>query len=436
VGNQFTLVRQPVNEIVSVIGTVSGTLPSTAYNLVRKYDPLNLGRSSLAEDYIQINGYVDNNGNRVPSGTPISVTDEQHVLIGTYIEYLDNLGVNFLTVKVYNYNKTILYKGPNDPSGNPDYQINLGGPTLPVSIARVESGQIQSGDTVIVEYQHDENFVVSYTTDLVVSQVQQEIDKKKHATADVIVKKAVQVPVDIQATIVYKKGYDVSTIDQTLRTNLQNYFNNLRLGVAVRQSDIIRVIENTTGISYVEVPLTRMGRQDGSLVTREPVSSDIASESTLLTSISSNVGLVYLLNNPLSSSTTDGGGDVNEFRGVFQSDKELNLLPSGASLDTLGLQVGNTYIIGYNGASIQDFTDDQTLIDQGYVTSSEILQRRKELTANRVLVSLGINDNPTNYNYTVVYVVENNTVVSNITTSDIEYCVSGDIVITYDEDNK
>jgi hypothetical protein len=156
----------------------------------------------------------------------------------------------------------------------------------------------------------------------------------------------------------------------------------------------------------------------------------------LLTSISSNVGLVYLLNNPLSSSTTDGGGDVNEFRGVFQSDKELNLLPSGASLDTLGLQVGNTYIIGYNGASIQDFTDDQTLIDQGYVTSSEILQRRKELTANRVLVSLGINDNPTNYNYTVVYVVENNTVVSNITTSDIEYCVSGDIVITYDEDNK
>ena len=436
VGNEFVLLRQPVGGITKVEGTISGELPSNAYNLIRRFDPLNLGRSSLAQDYLQVIGYVNDNGDRVPSGDPITVADEEHVLIGTYFSNLDNLGINFLTIKVYNQDKTILYKGPNDPSGNPDYQINVGTDTQPVSIARLESGQITSGQTVVVDYEHDENFVVTYTTDVVVSLVQDEINAKKHATADVIVKKAIPVPVDIQATIIYVRGRDVSTIDQTLRTNLENFFNNLRLGVAVRQSDIIRVIENTSGVSFVEIPLTRMGRQNGSTVTREQVSTDIASESTLMSSLTSNIALVYLLNNPLSSSTSDGGGDVNEFRGVFQSDKELTLLPSGSNLENLGLTIGNSYIIGFNGVSIQGFSDDQTLIAQGYLTPSEILQRRKELTANRILVSLGINDNPSNYLYTVSYVVENNTGVANIDASDIEYCVSGEIVITYTEDNK
>lgn len=435
-GDAFILPRQPVEEILSVVGTVSGELPSTAYTLVRQYDALTLGRSTLAGDYLRIDGYVDDNGNKVPSGQVLSIISEEHVMIGTYEEALNNLGANFLSVKVYNSTRTIEYRGPNHSSGISDYQINLGTQTTPVTLIRVEGGQIVSGETVLVDYEHDENFVVTYNTDLVVSLVQEDVDKKKHVTADVLVKKAVPVPVDIQGTILFNKGFDNSQVDISLRTNLQNYFNNLRLGNAVRQSDIIQIIESTKGVSYVEVPLIRLGKQDGTVVTRELISTDVANESTLLTTLSSNVAVVYILNNSLQSSTINGGGPDNEFRGVYQSDKLLNLLSANTDLNNLGNARGNSYIVGYNGVSILGYSDDQTLINEGYITPSEISQRRKELTANKVLVSLDLNENPTQYEYTVVYIVENNSGVSNIETSAIEYCVLGDVVLTYDEDNK
>lgn len=433
-GNKFVFPRQPVDGVTSVVGAVSGALPVTAWDVVYPDAPLDLGRSSLANTYIDITGYVDEEGAIVPSGDLIQITNESHVLVGLYPEYLDSLGANFLTVNVYNEDRTIEYKGPDDPSGTPDYTINLGTETVAISITRVESGDIPSGATVSVDYAHDENFVVTYTTNLLVSTTQENIDEHKHATADVVVKEGIAVPLDISATIVLAKGADRSTVDSDLRTNSTNFFSNLRLGDPVRQSDVIRVMENTEGISYVVVPLNKLVRQELATVVRESISTDTAAESTLITSLTSASAAVYLLNNPLSAATVDGGGPIGTYKGVFQDDEALLLLNATAVFEILGFASGSAYIIGGAGAVIQGLTDDATLISKGYVQEEARVERRVALTANRVLVSIPIGDSPTAHTYACTYIVGEDSGAKDIDPNSVEYLVEGAFVFTYDQD--
>ena len=433
-GTNFTFPRQPVTSITSVEGTVSGALPEDSILLVHPDSPLDNGRSTLAGDYLKITPYTDDNGDPVPSGDPITIVEEEHVLVGQYPEYLDNLGANYLTLVVTDSTGTITYKGPNDPSGDPDYTLDLGTQTQALSITRTDTGEIPSGATVLVTYEHDENFTVTYTVNLIVSLTQDSIDTKKHVTADVLVKDAIPIPLDIQATIVLIRGRESSTVDKALRTNLENFFSNLRLGDPVRQSDIIGILEKTDGVSYVVVPLSLLAPQEGCTIVAESLSTDTASESTLVTSLSTNKASVYLLENGLLYATTDGGGPEGSFKAVFQNDFPLSLLESSSNLSSLGVASGRTYILGGEGRSIQGISDDETLYAQGYVTSSSIGARRKELTANHVLVSLEVGQSPTSYQYVCTYVVGVDSGAKNVDPGKAQYITGGTLLFTYDED--
>jgi len=433
-GSAFTLLRQPVSEITEVTGTVSGALPESAYYLVHPDAPLAYGWSTLAGDYLQIDGYTDDDGNTVPSGTTIEVTGEEHVMVGQYPEFLDNLGANYLSIVATSDDGLITYAGPNDPSGSPDYQVSLGTQTTAVSITRTEASTIPNGATVLLSYEHDENFTVTYTTNLIVSLTQDAVDADKHATADVVAKDALPVPLDIEATVITIQGREPSTVDTDLRTNLTNYFNNLRLGDPVRQSDIIDLIERTEGVSYVVVPLTLLVRQEGSTVVREPVSTDTVTESVLLSSLTTNFAAVYILTESLEAATVDGGGVGGEFRSVFQDDVAMDLLDVSAGLPGMGQTSGYAYIVGEDGAQIVGYSDDATLEAEGYTTEKTLLARRKALTANRIVVSLAIGDSPTEHEYAATYVVGEDAGAKNIEPGGAEYCVEGDFTFTYDED--
>ncbi len=426
IGNSFVLPRQPVSSISSVTGTVAGQLSSSDYSLIHPLSPLASGRSILSGDQLLISSGA--------SGEMIQVDNESHVMVGQYPEYLDNLGANFLSVVVTDSTGTVTYKGPNDSSGNPDYELSLGDQTTAVSLTRVEAGQIPNGGTVLVSYEHDENFTVAYTVNLIVSLTQQQVDAKKHVTADVLVKEGVAVPLDIFATVVLKKGKSRETVDKALKTNFANFFASLRLDDAVRQGDVIAIIEGTPGVSYVVVPLTKMVRQENSTVVQESVSTDTAAESVYLGSLSSSRASTYILVNPLEAATTDGGGPAGSYKGIFQNDIALNLLGAAANLSSLGLVSGRAYILGDNGRSIPGYSDDATLIDQGYVTASAISARRVTLTANHVLVSLPVGLSPTDKRYTVTYVVGADSGAKDIDPGAAEYAVEGELLFTYDEE--
>lgn len=434
ISRDFVLPRQPVSQILSVVGQVSGQLPSDTITLWRTSDPLDLGRSAQAGAFLRITPV-----NGVPSGQLIPVTGEAHTIIGEFNESLNNLGVSVLTIRVYNSTRTILYRGPSDPSGLSDYTIIPGSQTKATAIRRIPGGNITSGQTLSIDYSYNENFVVTYTTNLVVATTQNAIDTTKGITYDILCKSAVASRINIAATVIKSTGIQTNQVQRAVQTNLEALLRGLPLGASLRQSDVIATIENTSGVSYVEIPLTDLARAAGTVLIRERLTTTQKGDATLLLGtdevpFSSPTVNVWLIDDELDSATSTGGGPVNEFRGVFQDSQLLALLVSVP--ESLQDAPGRSYIIGNEGLSIPGYSDDTTLEQANpLATTTEIQQLRQALTQNRVLVSLGTDDRPSLHNYEVTYLVSStNTGARNITGDTLEYFVLGDLILTNAED--
>lgn len=435
-GNKYVFTRQPVRSIRSLAGdpSRSGTISPSIYALYRVNSPLLFGRSTEAGDYLKITQPLTDT--TIPSGEPIPVTNEQHVILSG-IEYLFNLGINPLSVVVKNADATITYISPYDPSGTPDYTFVSESGSSPLAIKTTDTSTITDGQVLLVDYSYDENFVVTYTTNALVQVVQETIEPHRHITADVLVKDAVQVPVDLVSTIVLRKGAPVVSADSAVRTALTRVFASLHLGEPLRQSDIIEVIDAVPQVSYVVVPLTKMCKADNVNVTNESVFTDVESDSFQIPDWSTPLVNVWLLKDPLVSSTTSGGGPENEYHGVFMDDVTMVgfSTPPNNNGTPLKNSAGNAFIIGNGGLSIPAYSDLTTLAQKYPLASTtDLLDKQKEITANRVLVSLVKDTTPMSHSFTVSYVVSGDTGVHNIEPGPIEYLTPGVFSFTYDED--
>jgi len=434
ISRDFVLPRQPVGEVLSVTGQVSGELPAESVELFRVSDPLDLGRSSQAGAFIRITP-VDG----VPSGNLIPITAEAHTIIGEFDETLNNLGVSTLTIRVFNNTRTIEYRGPTHPSGVSDYTIIPGDQTTATAIRRIPGGNITSGQILSIDYSYNENFVVTYTTNLVVVTVQNALDQMKGVTYDILTKEAVATPLDISATVLKQTGVQTNQVQRAVQTNLESFLRGLPMGSSVREGDIIAVIENTSGVSFVEVPLTNLARDAGTVIIREPLTTTQKGDVTLLlgtdvVSYSSSTVNVWLIEDELNSSTSTGGGPTNEYRAVYQDEKAMTLqLADPVSLKSAP---GKAYIIGDEGLNIPGFSDDETLSGQfPRATTAELAVERQKITQNRIMVSLALDTNPLAHDYTVTYVVSAaNEGPRNITGYVLEYFTLGDLVLTITEE--
>lgn len=409
-GNKHTFTRQPVNAILSVVGEITGTLDFSLFTLVHPNSPLGLGCSTQAGDYLQINQSTDL-AVVSPSGNLIPVTDEVHVVTGFYTEYVYNLGADTLSIVVKSQ-LGVIYKGPWDPSGSPDYTIIEGTSTTAAGIRRTTASAIADGDTVLISYQYYENFVATYQTNLVTSVLQQNLDDMSHATADVLAKQAVITPVDITATVILKKGMDRTNTDIAIRNNLQYLIGTLKLGDPLRRSDVIAEIDNTAGVSYVVVPLTLMVRAAGYQIVRNDLATEALGDAFRVDAWSNSQYAVWLILQELDAPTTTGGGPTNEFRGVFQDDVELTLKMT--TPQNLALAGNQTYIIGVSG-----------LVIPGYGTS---------VVTNRVLVSLPIGDAPLNHVYWATYITTTDTGDKDVDPNSMEFIILGDVTFSYDSE--
>jgi len=432
-GEKFVLTRQPVIFLNSLVGESSGTIGASAYRLVHPNSPLELGRSTKAGDYLLVTGSPDP-GVVSPSGAILSVLNEQHVIVGEYIEYVNRFGADSLSIVVTNLTSTFTYNGPYTPPslGSPDYTIIEGTQTVPVGIKRTSGSNIADGETILISYSHDENFTVSYQVNQVTSALQDAIDASRHITADVVAKSSVPVSIDLKATIILNRGVQQSSADQAIRTNLNLFFSTLQLGTSIRRSDVIGVIETTVGVSYVVLPLVQMARIVGSIVVKDEISTTQLDDALRVAAWSNSENAVWLLQDELSAPTTDGGGPPGEFRRVYQDDYALTLQESFP--DQLGREAGRSYIIGNSGLIIPGYSDDVTLAAQGYNTPDERAARRQDITQNRVLVSLKVGDAPSSHRYWATYIVGFSDLEADITLSSAEYAAPGSWSFTYDED--
>lgn len=419
--NLFRFTVQPVRRVVSVVGEVSGALDSAlGYNLYKVDDPLLTGESTIAQDYLVINQVGG-----VPTGASITVNDELHTVVGSFEEPLSSIGINTATIRVFNQTRTVEYAGPG--SAVPDYDVRVGSSTKPVSIVRTNPSTIVSGQTLSVDYSHDENFTVTYVTNDLLQQLQRTLNSSRHITADVLAKQSILNSIDIETTAQLKSGASRDKTDPATRSALSLELNQKFIGQGAAQSDVINAIDSTEGVDFQVIPMARMGYANGSRRLRE----SILSTSLRLDSLDIGGQQVFILNNSLRYPTTDGGGTPFEHKGVFQDDVAMVM---ASTLTTVGQYSNQAYIIGSDGASITGYSDDATLTSLGFSTPESILTERQRRTSNHVVLSLsgsGIPvDNPGNHSYAVSYVVQNDIGPHDIVASEVETVELGNFTLT------
>lgn len=306
----FILQHQPVLGIVSVVGQLSGPLTSANYDLVTLQDPLAEGRSTIASDGIRIKF-----ANNLPLTEFQVITDELHTLILGKEESLDYVGADPESIVIKNTAKTVTYVE------NVDYRIIPGTDTVATQILMIETGSILNGQNVYINYTAIENFIITYTTNGLLGDVQTAVDNMKHACADVIVKGAVENQVDISMTVVPKANVtNIPLLQSKIRTTLSNYVSQLSIGQSLTQSEVVHIVQSISDVDYVVLPLTRMVKADGSFITRDDIGR------TEFEIFNDGLSRSYITVVPvLTYSTTDKGGSIDTFRGVFENNQALVL---------------------------------------------------------------------------------------------------------------
>ena len=322
----FVLKNQPVENVVSVTGQLSGPLTPDNYELVKLQDPVQEGGSTIATDGIRIMF-----ANNLPVTDFQSIIDESHILIQGINEPLDKIGVDIQSIIVTSSDKTVTYVR------DADYTVDPGDQVTATSIKMIETGRIISGQTVLASYVAIENFTVVYTTNGLLGDVQTQVDLMKHACADAIVKRSVQNSIDFIMTIVPKLGVtNFEELSSKIGTAVSNYITQLDIGVSLTQGEVVHVIQSVPDVDYVVLPFIKMAKSDGSFIVRDDVGSptfEVYNE---------GLATAYItVASVLSYKTIDKGGPENLFRGVFEDN--LPLVLQSDPLDVAG-GAGRAYI--------------------------------------------------------------------------------------------
>jgi len=136
-------------------------------------------------------------------------------------------------------------------------------PDTEVKIERIKSGNIQDTSFVNVEYTYADEVTANYVFDEQIGLLTDELKSFSHGGSDLLVKRLQTIKVDIKAFIYL---YDLnlkSSVDQKIREGVHTYVNKLDVGDSLFESDIVRIIDDTSGVRNVKVDLALMTISDG-----------------------------------------------------------------------------------------------------------------------------------------------------------------------------
>lgn len=376
----FVLQTQPVMDIISVVGQLSGELSPANYQLIKLQDPLANGGSTIAKDGLRI---IFANG--LPVTGFQTITNELHSLIVGKPSPLTYLGADPESIVVTNTDSTVTYVV------NTDYRIIPGTDQIATAIQIIESGSILSGQQVYVSYTAIENFTVNYTINSLLTDVQNRVDETKHACADVITKQAVENSVDFIMTVVPKTTVtNLNFLTSQIRTAVSNHISQLPLGSSLTQSAVIKVVQGVSDVASISIPFNRMVKSDGDFIIRDDVgeaSFQVYSVGTVTAYVSAAEVLSY--------KTIDQGGPLNYFRGVFENEIALVLQTDPANV---------------SGAA-----------GRAYIRAD-----------GHIIVSTLDGFLPDTKQYAVAYFVYGETGAKDINTASLEYLTVGNFSVIYD----
>jgi Baseplate J-like protein len=173
-------------------------------------------------------------------------------LVGNGVPYASR----YIKVTYFNGTANVLMKQ------NIDYILTVNPTSGSATIARLVTGRIPDGATVLVSYFITETFTVSTQYPTFVEQLANAIAITKSAAASVLIKAEVANDVDITMTVTLEANTSPETVDPTIRTVINIVLDNSQ--TTLYQSELISQVQAITGVQSVEIPLIKCAKSDGS----------------------------------------------------------------------------------------------------------------------------------------------------------------------------
>ena len=146
----------------------------------------------------------------------------------------------------------------------------------------------------------------------------------------------------------------------------------------------------------------------------------------------------FLVKDEMNSVTTNGGGSIYDFRAVFKSNEEMELLteiPNSEGVPFKALP-NRALIIGNTGMSIKGYNDLETLrVLYPSLTDNELYSLQVSMSRNRVMITLPKSEIPTGSTFQVTYFVGGSIGTASVEPNQIEYLVLGQLEFIYDTDS-
>lgn len=375
--NEIVLSNQPVDSIVSVTTSTGVILTENVHYKFNKADDLLLdGNSIRATRSITL---LYDEASNLPTGELLSTNDNVSLVALEY-SYLSKKGIDENTIVVTDLTGTITYVL------FADYVVVPGTPLTQTLIARSSTTTIGNGQTVIVSYNYGEPITVVYLTNLLVKTVQNKVDIMRHITADVLVKQANKIDIELEFTVKLFSGANAPVVKDQISTNLYSFISQKKLGSRVSQSDIISIIDNNDGVDYIILPLTKMIVADNTHIAYELLVDAVWTVHQVSTVT------IYKAENTLNYSTAGSNSDSSLFWRISEDDIELQLV---SSITDVGLGAG------------------RALIDSD----------------GTIYMSTRFDDNPSGHEMTVAYNVSGETGAKDIIVTDLDYMNLKSLVI-------
>jgi len=136
------------------------------------------------------------------------------------------------------------------------------GGNLSGNIAVEAFSQPKSGSTYYVDYdfvapKEGERITVSYNVNRLVIDATADIERVRPITADILVKEADEILIDVEGTILVNENAldEADRIVDAARNAVSNLLNTARLGAVIDYSDIVSIVASQNGIDSVNVSL-------------------------------------------------------------------------------------------------------------------------------------------------------------------------------------
>lgn len=112
---------------------------------------------------------------------------------------------------------------------------------------------LQEGDTLVIKYNFNQLILA----------LQSEMNAKRILTADILIRQAIEVPLQIIMNVYCDGDYDSLTIQNTIATTISTFVNNLKsMGSTIEDSELVALARNVTGVLQVDLDSVSLSKKN------------------------------------------------------------------------------------------------------------------------------------------------------------------------------